>query len=168
MSVRLVMLVPVLFTAVGTSARAAEEGGDAAISWVRALVEQNSERNPPPIRLPFVFRTTSEDHRCEGWVRTKKALAAWTRCVRRREELRDLKSYLRQPGVDIRSGWALAGRQRADDIALKVGGIREWSHWRMVSVTYFWTTILIRLLDRRDRDIFGADAMVIDVEKSGD
>ena len=94
MSVRLAMVLPVLFTAVGTAARAAEKGGDTAVGWVRALVEQDSERSRPPIRLPFIFRTTSED------------------------------------------------------IALEVGGIRGWSHWRLVSVTYFWTTISIRLLDR--------------------
>lgn len=168
MSVRLLILLPVLCTAFGAFARAAEGRSDADVRWVRALVDQHSEASLPPIRLPFVFRTTSGDHRCEGWVRTKKALAVWARCAGQREDLRELKTFVSQPGVEIHSGWALAGRQRSDDIALEVGGIRGWSHWRVVSVTYFWTTVWIRLLDRMDGDVFAADGMIIDVEKSGD
>ena len=101
-------------------------------------------------------------------MRSKKALSAWLTCVAKREDFRNLRAFLGAEGVDVQSGSASAGQPKADDIALKIGGLQAWSEWRLVSVTHFWTTISLRLLDRSADGRFWVGAMIMDVTSSHD
>lgn len=157
-----------LLLASSSFARAAENSADGASRWVRALAGHDTDQIVSSTRLPFVFRTTGRDRTCEGWVRTKKALSAWVTCVAKREDVRNLRAFLGADGVDVQSGWASAGQPKADDIALKIGGLRGWSEWRLVSVTHLWTTISVRLLDRSADGRFLAGAMIVEIKNSHD
>ena len=55
-----------------------------------------------------------------------------------------------------------------DDMALKIGGLHDWSQWRLVSVTHLWTTMSFRLLDRSADGKFLVGALIMDIRNSHD
>ena len=147
---------------------AAENSADSAIQWVRALAGHDTGQIVSSTRLPFVFRTTGRDRTCQGWVRSKKALLGWLTCVAKREDFRNLHALLGADGIDVRSGGASAGQAEMDDMALKIGGLHDWSQWRLVSVTHLWTTMSFRLLDRSADGKFLVGALIMDIRNSHD
>jgi hypothetical protein len=148
----------------GATARPATDVSDPPLQWVRAVVHQDVDTITRLTSVPFQFRTTSADRKCEGWVRSKKALREWAACVSARTDVQQLKALLDADGVVAQSGWASAGMgtPRADDIALKISGSNRWSQWRAVSVSHLWTTFQIRLLDGPGRRPINVEAAIID------
>jgi len=53
-------------------------------------------------------------------------------------------------------------------LALKIGGPKKWSQWRAVSVTFFWTTVELRLLDRSTTGEMNVGAAIMEVTRRGD
>jgi hypothetical protein len=140
---------------------ASDKASDPSIGWVRAVVQQETALVVLATQVPFVFRTTVSDKRCEGWVRSEKALRAWVACVNRRPDFRLLKEILAVKDATVLSGYVYAGVDpEADDMALKVGGLKGWPRWRGVGVTYLWTTFDLRLFNRAEGDKLSVGALI--------
>jgi len=164
MNARLCMGIFALFLAGSSFSKAAEE--DAATRWIRALARHDTDEIVSTTQLPFVFRTAGRDRTCEGRIRTKKALSAWATCVAKREDFRYLHTLLGTEGVAVQSDWAHAGYAKLDNLVLEIAGLHSWSSWWAVSVTYFWTTIEVRLLDRSSGGKISVGAMIMDMRDS--
>ena len=154
-------MVLALWLGNASSGVASDKASDPAIDWVRAVVQQQTALVVLATHVPFVFRTTVSDKRCEGWVRSEKALRAWVACVNKRPDFRNLKEILAVEDTSVLSGDVHAGADpTADDIALKIGGLKEWPKWRGVGVVYLWTTFELRLFNRAEGDKLSVGALI--------
>jgi hypothetical protein len=158
------VIASTLWLATSRHAGAADNPADSSTRWVRSVVLQDTDAVVLSTRLPFVFRTTSADSRCQGSVRTRKDLRAWVACVGRRDDFREIKGYLDSEVTDIRSGWAHAGDgdPKADQIALKIGGRKGWSRWRTVFVSHLWRAFQFRLFDQSGSGGLKIGALIVD------
>jgi hypothetical protein len=140
---------------------ASDKASDPAIGWVRAVVQQETALVVLATHVPFVFRTTTPDKSCESWVRTEKALRGWLACVNRRPDFRQLKEILAVRDTTVLSGDVYAGADpKADDIALKIGGLKGWPRWRGVGVMYLWTTFDLRLFNQGEGEKLSVSALI--------
>jgi hypothetical protein len=145
----------------GSPVVASDKASDPSIDWVRAVVQQETELVVLATHVPFVFRTTVSDKRCEGWIRSKKALRRWVACVNRRPDFRQLKESLAVRDATVLSGDVYAGSDpNADDIALKIGGLKGWPRWRGVEVIYLWTTFDLRLFNQAEGEKLSVSALI--------
>jgi len=82
-------------------------------------------------------------------------------CVNKRLDFRHLKEILAVKDTTVHCGDVYAGADRtADDIALKIGGLKGWPKWRRVGVIYLWTTFDLRLFNRAERDGLSVGALI--------
>jgi len=140
---------------------ASDKASDPSIDWVRAVVRQETALVVLATHVPFVFRTTVSDKRCEGWVRSEKAIRAWVACVNRRPDFRQLKEILSVKDTIVHSGDVYAGPDpTGDDIALKIGGLRGWPRWRGVSIIHVWTSFDFRLFNHADGEKLRVSALI--------
>jgi hypothetical protein len=145
----------------GSPGVASDKASEPSIGWVRAVVQQETASVALATHVPFVFRTTVSDKTCEGWVRSAKALRAWVVCVNRRPDFRLLKEILAVKDATVLSGYVYAGADpKADDIALKIGGLKGWPRWIGVGVIYRWTTFDLRLLNRAEGKRLSVSALI--------
>ena len=138
----------------------------APLNWVRALLQNNVEEISRSTRLPFEFRTTTREKRCEGMIRTKKALQKWMACINAREDPRMFERRLSIPECFVGAGPA----QPYDDsysghrLAIRLAGVKAWPKWRAVTTAFMYTSSIV-LLDTGAHGSFSVGAMIYDERK---
>jgi hypothetical protein len=79
----------------------------------------------------------------------------------RRPDFRQLKESLAAKDAMVHSGYVYAGADpKADDIALKIGGLKGWPRWRGVGVFYLFTTFDLRLLNQAEGKKLSVSALI--------
>ena len=133
----------------------------APLNWVRALLQGRVEEISRATRLPFEFRSTTREKRCEGKVRTKKSLRRWIACMNTRDDMRSFERLLAVPESFVGAGAAQPYNDSYDShrLAIKLAGLRTWPNWRQVTVA-FMHYFSILLLDTGRDGSFSVGAMI--------
>jgi hypothetical protein len=138
----------------------------APLNWVRALFQNDVEAISRSTRLPFEFRTTTRDNRCEGRIRTKRALRKWMACINAREDMRMFEKRLSIPECFVGAGPAqqYEDSYSGDRLAIKLAGVKAWPKWHTVTTAFMYRSSIL-LLDTGGHGAFSVEAMIYDEGK---